>query len=202
VAHKVRKEPRRVASLPRVLLQSYRGWQEYAVLLTDEGSIFVRSGRGPAAVGMLLGTLVGVVAVFALNDTRSVLWLGWLLLCGGIGASLSGTLGARRRVDLARGSPADLAAPKDSITVTHDRIRSIQIVKRGWGYRLHLAFQGSRGNEITLVAAVLPPVEYIRQRRAVGMPRAEIFREYGVKVRQAFERALPPEAARERRWEV
>lgn len=167
-------EERKIGLAPRVMTQGAMGPKEYAVLVTDRRSIFV----------LEFGSKMG---------------LGWMI-GGAVGAAIAAGADSRNTYDYQNENPDQLATQKGSIAIPHDALEQVKFKAGMGGHRMQIRYRGDGGKSKKIVFALIPPSDYIGERKDTGMKRKEAIEEYMNEVQGLFRRALPLAASSKVEW--
>ncbi len=165
----------KVGLVPRAVMQGSTGsMKEYGVLITDKRSIFVLE-KGVSA------------------------WAS-----GAVGAVIASAAATRKSFDYQNTSPDELAKMEKSITVNHDSIRRLRLKKGFWraAPSLRIEYDTSDGKRKKLKAVLEPPSELMKQKKREGMGRKAVLLEYGEKVKEAYQKALPLTQSTMAEWKL
>jgi hypothetical protein len=168
---------KRIGLIPKVVVSGGMGPKEYAVLLTDQKSLFVLEKKTKAGLGYAIGGIVG--------------------------AAIANTLASPGKTfDYENVSLDQLAAEKDNIVVPHSRVERIR-VKNGFSSSvLRMEYVDSMGKKRKLQALLVPPPELIAQKKQEGLKLKAVRAEYSRSATRAFDIALPPSVAQKCEWRV
>ena len=179
------------------------GKKEYAVLLTNERSIFVLLVEKAILVGGFLGAAVGTLIAqmflgFAapdLSNFGNVAQVIGAVPGAVVGALIADAAARRRSFDWERTEPSALASDRKNITVPHAALQRLRLERSGGTYRLRTEYTDPKGKRKKLEFVVLPPRDYVKRRKGEGVTAKDAAREYAKQLVSAFQRALPPTAA-------
>jgi len=158
---------KKVALIPRVIIQGRMGMNEYALLLTDKQSIFVLEKGSKSGIA---GAIGGVVA-----------------------AAIAEAAASRKTFDYEKESVEDLLRNTKNIAIPHDALEVIKIKKGFLGpvHRMEVKYQvGNKGKKLR--AFLNAPGEHIKQRKGEGTARKQIHLDYAKKVQDAYRQVLSP----------
>lgn len=167
-------EERKIGLAPRVMAQGAMGPKEYAVLVTDKRSIFVLELKSKAGIGGVLG--------------------------GAIGALIASAADSRRILDYENENPEMLASEKGSIAIPHDSLEHVRFKSGTLGNSMHIKYRTEAGKTKKLEVSLVPPSDYIRERKDTGVKGKAAMQEYVNEVQSLFRRALPLTAAAKVEW--
>ncbi len=162
-------EERKVALIPRVVVQGAMGPKDYALLLTTSRSIFVLENAYKTGVGAILG--------------------------GAIGAAVADAVSERKRVDYSVADPSSLATDEKNLCIPHSSVKGLELKKKFSGYHIRFDYADVSGKKRKVVGILAMPEELEAMKRAEGVKAAAALEEYARMARQAIELAMPPSAA-------
>jgi hypothetical protein len=166
----------KVGLIPKVVVQDSWGPKEYGILLTNERSIFVLESDSKTGAGYLLGGVVGAAIAAKMSDRKSV--------------------------DYENTDIETMVRSEKSIAIPHYAIKRLRL-KKGLGtYTLLLEYATAGGKKRKLNASVVPPPEYVKKRKDMGIKQKVAVREYVEKVRDAYSRALPFGIQQKAEWAI
>ncbi|MEM4264675.1 MAG: hypothetical protein QW505_02690 [Thermoplasmata archaeon] len=118
------------------------------------------------------------------------------IIGGAIGAAIGDFMSSKKEIDYVHEPIEALASMKDSISVPHTSISSIVIKRKLSSPYLNIGYLES-GRKKKIEALLTRPEALVTQKQIQGKSKKEILKEYAEEVWKAFERGLPPEAARQ-----
>lgn len=169
-------EERRVAVIPRVLVQGALGPKEYGILLTSERSIFVLEKSSKAGVGAIVG--------------------------GAIGAAIADAVSTKKSSDYGNCDLSALAADDKNICVQHSSVTGLEMKKKISGYTMKLQYADQGGKDRKLTGMLMMPDELTAKRKTEGVKAKVAMEEYAKMARQAFELAMPPSVIQNAEWKI
>jgi len=186
------------------------GKKEYAVLLTNERSIFVLLVEKAILVGGVLGAGVGtlIAQVFLefaapdLSNFGNAAQVIGAVPGAAVGALIADAAARTRSLDWERTEPSALALNRKNITVPHAALERLQLKRSGGTYRLRAEYTNPKGKRTKLEFVVMPPGDYVKRRKGQGVKAKDAKREYAVQLVSAFQGALPPDAAMRAEWRL
>jgi len=164
----------KIGVIPKVVVQGAFGPKEYGILLTNKRTLFVQSSP---------------------NKAKATAWFG---LVGGL---IADSLKPDEAVDYAGADIEELRKDSNNISVRHEKLTRLLLKKGIGGYSLRMEYE-IKGKPHKVVANIVPPDDLIKQGKQEGASGGDIKKEYVEKIRLAFERAMPPEAAQKIEWVV
>lgn len=169
-------EERKVAVIPRILIQGALGPKEYGILLTTERSIFVLEKASKAGVGAIVG--------------------------GAIGAAIADAASTKKSSDYGNCDPSSLAEDDKNICVQHSAVKALEMKKKISGYIMKMQYVDHGGKERKLAGMLMMPDELTAKRKAEGVKAKAAMKEYAKLARQAFELAMPPSVIQNVEWKI
>jgi len=193
----------KIALIPRLEVWMGSGKKEYAVLLTNERSIFVLLVEKAILVGGLLGAGVGtliaqVILGFVAPDLSgfdNVAQVIGAVPGAAVGALIADAAARRRSLDWERTEPSALALNRKNIPVPHAALQRLRLAKSGGTYRLRAEYTDPKGKRKKLEFVVLPPRDDVERRKGEGATAKDAAREYAKQLVSDFQRALPSTVA-------
>jgi len=168
-------EERKIAVIPKVIIDGALGPKEYGILLTNKRSLFVLISSNKTTVGYLLGGIGGAI--------------------------VASSLGSNKDIDYANADVEELRKDEKNISVRHSKLTRLVMKKGLSGYTLRMEYDiQDKGYKVS--AKVVPPSELVKQRKSEGAAHGEIEAEYVEKMKRAFEMAMSPEAKQKMEWLV
>jgi len=169
-------EERRVAVIPRVIVQGAMGPKEYGLLLTSERSIFVLEKSSKAGIGAVLGGAIGAAIADAMSDKKSK--------------------------DYSSCDPSALARDEKNICVSHASVIHLELKKKLSGYALRLNYTDAGGKQRKLAGLLAIPDSLSAKKKSEGVKSKRAMEEYAKMSRQALELALPPIVVQNAEWKI
>jgi hypothetical protein len=166
----------KVAVVPGLKVTRSISVRTYVLLLTDQRSIFILQKESKAGLGAVLG--------------------------GAVGAYIAEAMASVRQIDPDNLDPELLAGDVKNISVPHASLQHVKLRKLGRSYKLVLKYDRPGRVSGKLSAQVIPPRAYMRRKKAEGIGGGAARHEFALKVRRAFERALPPSIAHRMEWRI
>jgi hypothetical protein len=153
------------------------GPKEYAVLLTDQKSLFVLEKKSKAGLGYAIGGIAGAAIAKALESPG-------------------------KTFDYENADLNQLATEKDSIVVPHSQVQHIRIKNGFSGSVLRMDYVDSSGKKRKLQAQLQPPQDLIARKKQEGQKLKAVRAEYSRSATTAFDLALPASVAQKCEWRV
>jgi len=165
----------KIGLVPRAIVTGATGGvREYGVLITDKRSIFVLE-KGVSA------------------------WAS-----GAVGAVIASAASTKKTFDYQNASPEELASMAKSVSIQHDSVRRLRLKKGFWRAvpNLLIEYDDPGGKRRKLKALLQPPGELMKQQKKEGMGRKKVLLEYATKVKEAYQKALPPTQSMQAEWQI
>jgi hypothetical protein len=173
-----RTEHRKIAVIPKATVFKVGMLNtaaiDYSILLTDQYTIFVQERKASDIAGFLGGS---------------------------IGAMVARAVADKKCLDYDKVRVEELIQNVDNITIPHSGIRGIKMEKKLDGY-FHLIVDYGIGSDFKerLSVKLVPPDERMKAAKSEGVDKRTVIEDYARKVKEAFEKALPPSAAQHATW--
>jgi hypothetical protein len=159
---------RRIALIPRIVVQGKWGPEEYALLVTDKRSILVLEKGSKTGIAGALG--------------------------GAVGAAIASAASSRKSFDYKNENPESFAINPKNKVIPHDSLLSIQLKKGFLGpvIRMEVKYQDQKMKGKTIKALLSPPGEHLKQKKNEGGEKKQIYYDYAKKVDDVYKQALSP----------
>ena len=158
---------KRIALIPRVVVQGKMGLNEYALLVTDKRSILVLEKGSKSGIAGALG--------------------------GAVGAAIANAAATRKSFDYENENPESFAINPKNIVIPHDALELIKMKKAMLNptYRMDLRYQIPNKSK-KIKAFLSPPGEHVKQKKQEGTGRKQIHFDYAKKVHDVYKQVLSP----------
>ena len=159
---------KRIALIPRVIVQGKMGLNEYALLVTDKRSILVLEKGSKSGIAGALG--------------------------GAVGAAIANAAASRKSFDYETESPESFANNPKNVVIPHDSLELIQLKKGMFGsvYRMEVKYQAPNNKRKKIKGFLRPPGEHVKQKKQEGGEGKQIHFDYAKKVHDVYKQALSP----------
>ena len=159
---------KRIALIPRVVVQGKMGLNEYALLVTDKRSILVLEKGSKSGIAGALG--------------------------GAVGAAIANAAASRKSFDYENENPESFAINPKNVVIPHDSLELIQLKKAFLGpvFRMEVKFQAPNNKRKKIKAFLNPPGEHVKQKKQEGGEKKQIHYDYAKKVQDVYKQALSP----------
>lgn len=189
----------KIALVPRIIATARGIDRYYGLVLTDLRAIFVLEWtfrRDLALLGLFGGFACGIVLAVILN-AQGNLPIFLVVGLGFIGGTIPRAFNRRRTVGYDALSPDDLARLEGTIVVPFTALERLSIARASprVPYRLNLDHIGEDGHRGSLRFVVRPEPTWLRAQGRTGAKIKAAYDAHAASVRQAFEKALPPDVA-------
>ncbi len=156
--------------IPRIILQRPQGPKNYAVLVTDRRSIFIREVTRKSRSGAVSGESVGRL--------------------------VSSADASREFFDYEQSDPDLLATDPKNFVILHEWLERIVVKKNMIGslYRFNIEYLTEDGKGKRVKGSLVPPSEPSSQEQD-KMARKLAFHDYARKVQEVYRNALPARAS-------
>jgi len=165
---------RKIGLVPRVVRGGMGGAMWYGLVVTDRRSIFVLEMADRTSLG-----------AFAF---------------GVVGAALTAGMQSSKAYDYQAADPDVLSGLKDTVTIPHESIESMQFKSGSMSSRILFRYRSSNGKIRKFDVNLVPPDRYVSDRVAAGRGRKDAVTEYANEVRTLFKRALPLTTSMKVEW--
>ncbi len=158
------------------MIHGLSGPKEYSLVLTEARSIFVLERATHATANYFLGGGIGILAGNLLNE--------------------------RKTHDYSQENIDQFIQNKDNIVILHYQVQKISIKKPlGSPYSLYLEYTDvGTGKNKKIRAFLIPPKEYIKQKKSEGIKEKIAVEEYAKKIQEAFTKSLPQSVILSAEW--
>jgi hypothetical protein len=160
-------DEKRMGLVPKITVQGALGPKDYAVLVTDKRSIFVLESSSKAGIAGAFG--------------------------GVIGAAVASAATSRRTFDYENSDPDVLAGDSKNFVIPHQALEKFEVKKGMIGsiYRFTIEHRTPEGKGKKVKGQLIMPNELWKQKKQEGVTGGVANRDYAVKVRELYMRALP-----------
>lgn len=167
---------RKIGLVYGLQVQTAWGPRPSTLLLTDQRSIFFLEGGKRAGLATALGGVAGALLVRGLS--------------------------AQDQADYEGLDPEKLVVEKEHVSIPHHNLQHLRLRKIGYGASLRVKYTRPDGKIKKLKAQLSAPKEFLRKRKEEGLKRGAAFRAYAERVKEAYEKALPPGMAHRTEWRI
>ena len=145
---------KRIALIPRVVVQGKMGLNEYALLVTDKRSILVLEKGSKSGIAGALG--------------------------GAVGAAIANAAATRKTFDYENENPESFAINPKNVVIPHDSLELIQLKKAFLGpvFRMEVKYQAPNNKRKKIKGFLNPPGEHVKQKKQEGGDKKQIHYDY------------------------